>query len=64
MTNEELATAIQKGRADLIARLWDQVEAFIRYRARSAMNNIPASHGVTEEDFLYNNSLVRKEKHA
>lgn len=50
MTNEELATAIQKGRADLIARLWNQVGAFIRYRARSAMNNIPASHGVTEED--------------
>lgn len=50
MTNEELATAIQKGRSDLIARLWDQTEAFIRFRARSAMSNIPASCGVTEED--------------
>lgn len=50
MSNEELATAIQKGQSDLIARLWDQTEAFIRFRARSAMSNIPARCGVTEED--------------
>lgn len=50
MTDEELVTAIQAGRSDLIEQLWDQTKGFICFRAVSAMRHIPPNCGVTVED--------------
>jgi hypothetical protein len=41
MTNEQLASAIQKGRDDLIPQLWDQVVDFIKYMASKRLKSAP-----------------------
>lgn len=58
MTNEELAGRIQQGQAELMAQLWAQIEAFVRCRARDAMQHIPQSHGATEEDLAQSGYLA------
>lgn len=53
-----MATAIRQGRTDLIAQLWEQVEAFVRHRAYIAINSIPPSYGVTAEDLTQSGYLA------
>ena len=50
MTNEELAVRIQNGETELIPTLWEQVERFIKWKARVRAANLDGFGGVTEED--------------
>ena len=50
MTNEELAVSIAQGREDLQLRLWEQVRAFVRMKARKTITLSGGAGGVTLDD--------------
>ena len=57
ISNEELATRIQKGERDLMPELWQQVEKFVRLMARKRFAQLPATSGL-ELDDLYNTGYI------
>lgn len=58
MSNEELATAIQKGRTDLLPRLWQQVVGYVRKRAAETAAKLSPGYGVTVEDLTQSGYLA------
>jgi RNA polymerase sporulation-specific sigma factor len=52
VTNEELAAAIQNGRAELVPRLWENVRRFVRRKAARRLLNAPAHLRDLEEDLI------------
>lgn len=52
MTNEEIVSAIQTGKRELVQELWERVRRYVGYKARSEYNRIRGHYGVTVEDLL------------
>lgn len=58
MSNEELATAIQQGRDDLLPQLWQQVKGYVHKRASATAATLSPGYGVTVEDLTQSGYLA------
>ena len=58
MTNEEIVSAIQAGRRELIPELWERVRRYVEYKARAEYNRTRGRYGITVEDFTQSGFLA------